>query len=73
MPSSLICSFFWTEVHAIRPTNSSTGSPPTRLTAIPDKWVRPTRRPADLLVGPTDLVGGPHNLLKTFQKIPQTT
>jgi hypothetical protein len=49
------------------------GSPPTRLTAIPDKWVRPTRRPVDLSVGPTDLVGGPHDLLKTFQKIPQTT
>jgi hypothetical protein len=46
------------------------GSPPTRLTAVPDKWVRPTRRPADLLVGPTDLVGGPHDLLKTFQKLP---
>jgi hypothetical protein len=49
------------------------GSPPTRLTADPDKWVRPTRRLADLLVGPTDLDGGPHDLLKTFQKIPQTT
>jgi hypothetical protein len=49
------------------------GSPPTRLTAVPDKWVRPTRRLADLLVGPTDLVGGPHDLLKTFQKIPRTT
>jgi hypothetical protein len=49
------------------------GSPPTRLTAVPDKWVRPTRRPADLLVGPTDLVGSPHDLLKTFQKILQTT
>jgi hypothetical protein len=49
------------------------GSPPTRLTAVPDKWVRPTRRPTDLLVGPTDLVGGLHDLLKTFQKIPQTT
>jgi hypothetical protein len=24
-------------------------------------------------VGPTDLVGGPHDLQKTFQKIPQTT
>jgi hypothetical protein len=40
------------------------------LTAIPDKWVRPTRRPADLSVGPTDLVGCLHNLQKTFQKIP---
>jgi hypothetical protein len=45
-------------------------SPPTRLTAVPDKWVRPTRRPADLSVGPTDLIGSPHDLLKTFQKIP---
>jgi hypothetical protein len=40
------------------------GSPPTKLTVVPDKWVRPTRRPADLLVGPTDLVGGPHDFLK---------
>jgi hypothetical protein len=32
----------------------------------PDKWVRPTRRP-------TDLVGSPHDLLKTFQKIAQMT
>jgi hypothetical protein len=24
------------------------GSPPTRLTAVPDKWVRPTRKLADL-------------------------
>jgi hypothetical protein len=49
------------------------GSPPIRLTTVPDKWVRPTRRPADLSVGPTDLVGSPHDLLKIFQKIPQTT
>jgi hypothetical protein len=49
------------------------GSPPTRLMAVRDKWVRPTRRPADLSVGPTDLVGGPHDLLKTFKKIPQMT
>jgi hypothetical protein len=49
------------------------GSPTTRLMAVPDKWVRPTKRPADLLVGPTDLVGGPHDLLKSFQKIPQGT
>jgi hypothetical protein len=47
------------------------GSPLTRLTAVPNKWVRPTRRPADLPVGPIDLVGGPHDLLKTFQKIPK--
>jgi hypothetical protein len=31
------------------------------------------RRPADLSVGSTDLVGGPHDLLKTLQKIPRTT
>jgi hypothetical protein len=49
------------------------GSPPTRLTAVLDKWVQPTRRLADLSVGPTDLVGGQHDLLKTFLKIPQTT
>jgi hypothetical protein len=49
------------------------GSPLTRLTAVPDKWVRPAKRPADLFVGPTDLVGSPHDLLKTFQKIPQTS
>jgi hypothetical protein len=49
------------------------GSPPTRLTVVPDKWVRPTRKPADMLVGPTDLVGSSHDLLKTFQNIPQTT
>jgi hypothetical protein len=49
------------------------GSPPTRLTAVSDKWVQPTRSPADLSVGPTDLVGGPHDLLNTFLKIPQTT
>jgi hypothetical protein len=43
-------------------------SPPNRLMAIPDKWVQPTRRPTDLSVGPTDLVGCPHDLLNTFQK-----
>jgi hypothetical protein len=42
------------------------GSPPTRFTAVPDKWVWPTRILADLPVGPTNLVGGPHDLLKTF-------
>jgi hypothetical protein len=49
------------------------GSPPTRLTAVPDKCVQPTRRLAVLSVGPIDLVGDPHDLLKTFQKIPQMT
>jgi hypothetical protein len=49
------------------------GFPPTRPTTVPDKWVRPTRRPANLSVGLTDLVGRPHDLLKTFQKIPQMT
>jgi hypothetical protein len=47
--------------------------PTVKLSAVPDKWVRPTRRPADLSVGPTDLVGSPHDLLKTFQKIPKMT
>jgi hypothetical protein len=37
------------------------GSPLTRLKVVPDKWVRPIRRPTDLIVSPTDLVGGPHN------------
>jgi hypothetical protein len=41
-------------------------SPPTRLTAVPDKWVQHIRTLADLSVGPTYLVGGPHDLLKTF-------
>jgi hypothetical protein len=45
-------------------------SQPTRLTAVPDKWVLPTRRLTDLSLGPTDLVGSPHDHLKTFQKIP---
>jgi hypothetical protein len=49
------------------------GFPPTRLTAIPDKWVWPTRRPADLSEGTTDLVGGRNDLMMTFQKIPLTT
>jgi hypothetical protein len=49
------------------------GSPPTRLTAVPDKLVRPTRRLSHLVVDSTDLVGSPHDLLKTFQKIPQMT
>jgi hypothetical protein len=49
------------------------GSLPSRLTVVPDKWVQPTRTLGDQSVGPTDIVGGPHNLLKTFKKIPQTT
>jgi hypothetical protein len=42
----------------------------TKITAVPNKWVGATRRPADLSVGLTDLVGSPHDLLKTFKKIP---
>jgi hypothetical protein len=34
-------------------------SPPTRLIAIPDKWVRPTRSPTDLSIGLPDLTCGP--------------
>jgi hypothetical protein len=30
-------------------------SPPTKLTVVPNKWVRPTIRPADLSVGLSDL------------------
>jgi hypothetical protein len=37
-------------------------APPTRPTAVLDKWVRPTRRPDDLSVSPTELVHGPHDL-----------
>jgi hypothetical protein len=35
---------------------------------VPDKWVWPTRRPADPSVGLTDLVGSPHDLLKDLQE-----
>jgi hypothetical protein len=49
------------------------GSLLTRLMAIPNKWVWTTRRPANLSVSPTDLVGGTHDLLKTIKKIPQMT
>jgi hypothetical protein len=45
-------------------------SPSTWFIAVPDKWVQPTRRLADLIVGPPDLICGPHDLQKTFQKIP---
>jgi hypothetical protein len=34
------------------------GSLPIRLTAVPDRWVRPTRNPADLSVGLSDLSVG---------------
>jgi hypothetical protein len=36
-------------------------SPPTRLTAVLDKWVRSTRRLADLSVGSPDLTYGPED------------
>jgi hypothetical protein len=37
------------------------GYPPTRLLAVTDQWVRPTKRPADLSVGPSDLTFGPED------------
>jgi hypothetical protein len=40
---------------------SISGSPPIRLTAVPEKWVRPTRRPADLSVGLPDPTCGPED------------
>jgi hypothetical protein len=43
------------------------GSPPTRLTAVPDKGVRPARRPADLLVGLPDLTCGPEDEKTTWR------
>jgi hypothetical protein len=58
---------FWMEEVAVRHGYSWV---PTDQVHGRDKWVWPTRRPADLSVGPIDLVGGPHNLLKTFLKIP---
>jgi hypothetical protein len=58
----VICCETWVPLGPYRPGSQSS----------PTKSVRPTRRPTDQLVGPTDLVGSPHDLLKTFQKIPQT-
>jgi hypothetical protein len=34
----------------------------SRLTVVPDKWVRPIRRLANLTVGPMDMICGPENL-----------
>ena len=48
------------------------GSPPARVTAVPDKWVRPTRRLADLTVGPTDLICGPEDLQKILSDTKET-
>ena len=48
------------------------GSPPARVTAVPDKWVRPVRRPVDLIVGPTDLICGPEDLQKTLSDTKET-
>jgi hypothetical protein len=36
------------------------------LTVVPDKWVRPIRRLADLPVSLTNLFGSPHDLLMAF-------
>jgi hypothetical protein len=47
------------------------GSPPTRLTAVPTSGSGLPEDPPTYQVGPTDLVGSPHDLLKTFQKIPR--
>jgi hypothetical protein len=38
------------------------GSPPTRVSTVPDRQARPTRRPADLSVDHTDLQEGPETL-----------
>jgi hypothetical protein len=47
------------------------GFPPTWFTAVPNKWVRPTRRPADLIVDPTDLICGPHDLRRPSRRFPR--
>jgi hypothetical protein len=39
-------------------------SRPTRLTVVPDKWIRSIRRFVDLIVGPIDLICGPEDLLE---------
>jgi hypothetical protein len=44
-------------------------SPPTMLTTVPDKWVRPNRRLVNLTVGPTNLICGPED----FSEDPQMT
>jgi hypothetical protein len=43
------------------------GSPRTRLTAVPDKWVQPARRPVDLSVGLPDLTCGPKDEKTTWR------
>ena len=50
----------------------TSGSPPARVTAVPDKWVRPTRRLDDLTVGPIDLICGPEDLQKTLSDTKKT-
>jgi hypothetical protein len=40
----------------------STGSLPTRLMAVSDKWVQPIKKLADLTVDPTDLICDPKDL-----------
>jgi hypothetical protein len=42
-------------------------SPSTRLKVVPDKWVRPTKRPADLSVGLPDLTCGPKDENKAWR------
>jgi hypothetical protein len=44
----------------------SPGSPPVRVTTVCNKWVRPIRRLADLIMGSTDLICDPEDLQKTL-------
>ena len=47
------------------------GSPPTRVSVVPDKWVRPIRRLVDLSVGPSDLTVGPADLICGPKDLPE--
>jgi hypothetical protein len=50
------------------------GSPPTRISAIPDRQARPTRRPTDLSVDPTrpDMWAQDMKILRVQDKAVQT-
>jgi hypothetical protein len=47
------------------------GSPPTRVSEVPVKWIRPARSPADLQVGPETL-STTRRLWKTLDNLIQT-